>query len=214
MTSTFTANKNIEQPASGSYNDAWAAPVNADWEIIDTAFGGVTTINVTGITAPNTVLTQTQVTPPNIEFTGTIGAQLAYYVPNGVGGMWSVYNGTSAAFPLIFGYSTLGDYFAIPSGERGFFVGDGTNMALASSYVPNVEESAVLAWQGAISIQGTQITSAIPVSIVPSLPTSKITSGTFPAAQLPLIGTLEGVTIQADPGTTPSGTYGDIFFYY
>jgi len=33
--STYTTNKNIEMPASGSYNNAWAAPVNADWADID-----------------------------------------------------------------------------------------------------------------------------------------------------------------------------------
>ena len=43
---------------------------------------------------------------------------------------------------------------------------------------------------------------------------SNISSGTVPAARLPLIGNLTGVVIQADPGGTPSGSPGQMFFYY
>lgn len=43
---------------------------------------------------------------------------------------------------------------------------------------------------------------------------SDITSGTVPAARLPKIGALGGVTIASDPGGTPSGSAGDVFFYY
>lgn len=39
-------------------------------------------------------------------------------------------------------------------------------------------------------------------------------SGSFPASQLPLIGNLQGVVIQADPGGTPSGSPGTWFLYY
>lgn len=41
-----------------------------------------------------------------------------------------------------------------------------------------------------------------------------ITSGTVAATHLPLAGTLQGVTIAADPGTVPSGPVGSIWFYY
>lgn len=39
-------------------------------------------------------------------------------------------------------------------------------------------------------------------------------SGTVPNAHLPNIGSMPGVTIAADPGTAPSGSAGQIFFYY
>ena len=39
MTSTFTTNKSIEKPANGDYVNDWNVPVNADWDIIDQAFG-------------------------------------------------------------------------------------------------------------------------------------------------------------------------------
>jgi regulator of protease activity HflC (stomatin/prohibitin superfamily) len=43
---------------------------------------------------------------------------------------------------------------------------------------------------------------------------SNISSGTVAAARLVYPGQLPGVTIQADPGGTPSGTYGQIFYFY
>ena len=212
--SVFTPNKNIQEPASGSFNNAWATPVNANWAIIDEAFGGTTSIVVTGVVTPNNTLTTTQYTPPNIEFTGTLGLGLAYFVPAGVGGIWSLYNNTSGAFGIEFGYSTLPSVIPLPAGTRTFVIGDGTNMQIAHTNIPAVNESAVTAWQAAIAIQGSQIQSAIALGNIPSLPASQITSGTFPVARLPQIGTLNGITIQADPGTTPTGTFGQIFFYY
>jgi hypothetical protein len=43
---------------------------------------------------------------------------------------------------------------------------------------------------------------------------SNISSGTVANAHLPNVGAGPGVTIQADPGTTPSGVFGDLFLYY
>src|ERR1700704_592512 len=102
MTSTFSTNKGLEEPASGDYVNAWATPVNSNWTAIDAALGGTTSIVVTGISAPITTLTLTQYRPPNIEFTGTLGANLNYQIPTGVGGMWSINNATTGAFSLAF----------------------------------------------------------------------------------------------------------------
>lgn len=43
---------------------------------------------------------------------------------------------------------------------------------------------------------------------------SNISSGTLASARHPNIGTLPGITIQSDPGGTPSGAVGAMFFYY
>ena len=90
MASTFTTNKNIEKPASGSYNNAWAAPVNADFDDIDNALGGHAGISVTGVGAGTYALTIGQYQPINIEFTGVLTAALVYALPAGVGGIWSI----------------------------------------------------------------------------------------------------------------------------
>jgi hypothetical protein len=43
---------------------------------------------------------------------------------------------------------------------------------------------------------------------------SDLSSGTVANARLPNIASMPGVTIQSDPGGTPSGSAGQMFFYY
>lgn len=135
MPSTFTTNKNIEKPASGSYNNAWAAPVNQDWDDIDNALGGTASINVTGVGAGTYALTVAQYQPPNIEFIGTLTAALTYVIPPGVGGIWTIANGTIGAFSLIFGVSG-GGAIVIPVGAgfgRSIVTSDGNSVTFADS---------------------------------------------------------------------------------
>jgi hypothetical protein len=194
--SSFTQNKSIEQPASGSYANAWAAPVNADWGIIDTAFGGNTPISVTDVLSGTYALSLSQYQPPNIIFSGTLGANLVYALPSGVGGEWTVYNNTSGAFTLTFAV-TGGGSIALLQGQRSFVVSDGTNMQYADTAYANGVAATAQANAEAFAQDA-----------------SNISSGTVGAAYLPLAGTLQGITIAPDPGTTPSGSYGDIFYYY
>jgi hypothetical protein len=144
MASTFTANKHIEKPASGDYNNAWAAPVDADWDDIDNALGGHSAISVTGIGAGTYALTLPQYQPPNIEFTGVLTANLNYQLPTGVGGLWSISNGTTGAFTLTFSVNGGGS-FVLPQGQRSFLVCDGTNIALADSGIALAEAFATAA---------------------------------------------------------------------
>ena len=69
--STFTPNKNIEQPANGSYNSDWNVPVNNDWAIIDTALGGVTSIVVTGVTSGTYTLSKRSTRLPILSLRAT-----------------------------------------------------------------------------------------------------------------------------------------------
>jgi hypothetical protein len=131
MPSTFTPNKNIEQPASGSYQNAWATPVNNDWAVIDTAFGGNTAITVTSVSG-TTLLTATQYQPPNIIFSGVMGSALTYEVPSGVGGIWTLYNDTTGSYPLTFAVSG-GGTVVLPVGVRVLLVSDGTNLQYATT---------------------------------------------------------------------------------
>ena len=71
MASTFTTNKSIEKPANGDYVNDWNVPVNADWDIIDKAFGGTTTLNATGQSSTPVNLTATQYQPLILNITGT-----------------------------------------------------------------------------------------------------------------------------------------------
>lgn len=93
MVSTFTTNKNIEQPAFNDFIDSWQVPVNANWAIIDKALGSSTTINTTGLSG-TIALTATQYQALTIRFTGTPAGAITYSVPSPVGGSWVVRNDT------------------------------------------------------------------------------------------------------------------------
>lgn len=130
MTSTFSTNKGLEEPASGDYVNAWATPVNSNWTAIDVALGGTTTISVTGNSTLTTTLTQTQYRPPNIEFTGTLSTNLNYQIPTGVGGMWSINNATTGLFLLGFSIAS-GNTLILPPG-RTLIISNGTSVSYAS----------------------------------------------------------------------------------
>lgn len=148
MTSTFSTNKGLEEPASGDYVNAWATPVNANWTAIDVALGGTTTISVTGNSTLTTTLTQTQYRPPNIEFTGTLSTNLNYQIPTGVGGMWSVNNATTGLFFL--GFSIAAGNTLILAPGRTLIVSNGTVVSVATpkptqggTYTPIFESGSV-----------------------------------------------------------------------
>jgi hypothetical protein len=213
MASTFTTNKHIEKPASGDYNNAWAAPVNADWDDIDNALGGHAAISVTGVGAGTYALTVPQYQPINVEFTGVLTAALVYVVPTGVGGIWSVSNGTTGAFSLTFGVSGGGS-FVVPQGQRALLICDGTSMVSAQSPLAALAFSQItgtLANGQLVSSNVTQFQAALAIAF------TQLT-GAATVAQLPANayrGTLGSGNVTVQSGGAPSGgANGDIFLIY
>lgn len=145
MASSYTTNKNIEKPG---YNDyaanptGWSGPVNADWDIIDRAFGGVQAKSTTGGTT-NLTISETQ----NLVLTisGTLVSNATFTLPLNtavtgiVGGQWIVKNATTGSFTVtISPVSGGGTSVLIPQGETVSIFSDGTNIAFAdnpSSYI-------------------------------------------------------------------------------
>ena len=213
MASTFTTNKHIEKPASGDYNNAWAAPVNADWDDIDNALGGHSSIVVTGVGAGTYALTLPQYQPPNIEFSGVLTANLVYAVPAGVGGIWSISNGTTGSFSLTFSV-TGGGMFMLPQGQRSLVISDGTNVVLAQTAITTLPFT---------SITGTIANPQVPLGAVTQFETffaiamSQV-AGVLPVGQLPpqaYRGTLGSGNVTVQSGGAPSGgSPGDIFLIY
>jgi hypothetical protein len=200
--STYTTNKSIEQPAAGAYNNDWNVPVNADWAIIDTALGGTTSISVTGVAMGTYPLALSQYQPINIEFTGTLSANLTYALPTGVGGLWSVYNNAMGSFTLSFGISGGSAIPLAAGGLRTLILSDGVNVGNADTAYAYAQAAAAE-------------TAAVTAAATHSNNASNLSSGTVPNAQLPNAAVGPGVTIAANPGSAPTPTApGQIWYYY
>ena len=130
-----TTNKGLAQPAYNS--SSWDTPLNSNFGYLDTAFGGVTSINATG-TSGTITLTDTQYRPPFIEVTGAPSADVYYSIPSGTGGQWTVYNGTST-FAVYMVSAAGGSAVRIPRGYRTIVSCDGsaTGMRLSINTLPS-----------------------------------------------------------------------------
>jgi hypothetical protein len=217
-----TPNKNLIEPANGSFTNDWDVPVNSNWTSIDTAFGGNSVINVTGVTAGTYALTIAQYEPPMIVFDGTISGNLVYVLPAGVGGIWSVDNITTGAFTITFAVSG-GTGFAVNQGFRTLLMSDGFGTDRADSAAISIAqgnaETFATAADAVVLASAESFASSAAATAQSNAQAfasngSNINAGTVSAANLPLIGNLGGVTIQADPGGTPTGVAGDMLFYY
>lgn len=113
-----TTNKGLTQPPIGS--SGWGLPLNEDFGYIDEAFGGVTSINVTGVTATPVVLTMAQFRSLTIKFSGTLTANVTYQIPAGVGGRWVIQNNTTGAFSITMASLGGGPTFAATAGYTNF----------------------------------------------------------------------------------------------
>ncbi len=148
MVSTFTTNKGIEKPGNGDYVDTWSTPVNADFDIIHQAFGGVTNLNAA---AGNATLTSTQYRSLVLNVTGTIAGAVTYTIPSGVGGQWIVINGTTGGFGVIIASAGGGTSYTVTNGNRMIVFSDGTNIRTSFSESaipsPSVPAGAVMLFQ-------------------------------------------------------------------
>ena len=207
-----TTNKGMQFPANGAAINTWdtASPggVNTNFTIVDTALGGSTGLNVTGASG-TIVLSLAQYTPPNLEINGTLTAAVAYQIPLGVGGTWSISNQSSGAFAITFGM-TGSNSLTIPQGQRVMIISDGAGVYTEFSTVPNpgsagqvvyCTSSGYVSANGNFTFDGTNITCA-----------GNVVSGqTVSAAQLSISTSVSGAgftTYMASPppigSTTPN----------
>jgi hypothetical protein len=110
-----TTNKGLTDPANGSLN--WDTPLNANFDIIDKAFGGTVTKTVTGLGGTQT-LAEADYQNLNIIFSGVLSSNLIYQVPSGVGGQWLLINATSGAYTLTFRTAAAGTTVTVPQGKN------------------------------------------------------------------------------------------------
>lgn len=198
MTSTYTTNKVIEKPGSGDYANTWNVPVNADWDIIDQAFGGTTSLNATTGSA---TLTSTQYRSLFLGISGAISAAVTYTIPSGVGGQWVVYNSTTDSSGGPWGITIAsaggGTSVVVPRLSRIIVVSDGTNIRILGYIAPNSSNTGDLTMSGAITA-GTTLSAG-----------TTVTAGTN---SLDSIGNLREVPVNSQTGAyvlvaTDSGKY-------
>jgi hypothetical protein len=198
MVSTLTTNKKIEKPASGDYPNAWAAPINTDWDIIDQAFGSTTGLNATNGSA---TLTAAQYRSLFLNISEIISAPVTYTIPSGIGGQWIVYNSTTDssggphAITIVSGGA--GTSVVVPRLARIVVVSDGTNIATLGYLTSNSTNTGFLTMSGAITA-GTTIAAG-----------TTVTAGTN---SLDSIGNLREVPANSQTGAyvlvaTDSGKY-------
>jgi hypothetical protein len=177
MASTFTTNKNIEKPAYNSFVDDWNTPVNADWDIIDRAFGGTHTVS---LTSSNVTLTQDQCQNVHILLTGVLTANVTVNFPSGVSGFYIVDNVTTGAFTVTLASAGAGPLAVLARQDANTFIwSDGFDVYLADS-------SPLTAGTGLV-ISGTTIDLQTPVAVA----NGGTGSGTYTNGQL-LIGNTAG----------------------
>jgi hypothetical protein len=129
MASSFTTNKVLEKPGNGDYVDTWNVPVNTDMDIIDQAFGGVTSLNATGGSA---TLTATQYRSLIVSVSGAMSADVTYTIPSGKGGQWIVRNTTTDSsggpWTITFASGGGGTSVTIARNVNTTIFSDGTNI--------------------------------------------------------------------------------------
>ena len=143
MVSTFTTNKHIEKPGNGDYVDTWNVPVNADFNVVDAAFGATISYNATAgsQTLTSGVSDTYSYIPLFVKITGAISAAVTYTIPSGVGGTWILYNTTTDAsggpWSVTFASAGGGANVVIPRNTLITIVSDGTNVYTTSSATSN-----------------------------------------------------------------------------
>jgi hypothetical protein len=147
-----TTNKGLEQPALNSTN--WNIPNNANFGVIDEAFGGRESINVTGVGVSPVTLTTSQYQKLALIFFGTLTNNVIYRIPSGIGGQWQVANGTTGAFTLTIDSAGGGASVTIPTGARRIIFSDGTNIYLSDNAVASVGASGNLAYASPSGLTG------------------------------------------------------------
>jgi len=154
MTSSYTTNKVLEKPGNGDYVDLWNVPVNGDMDIIDQAFGGVTSLNATGGSA---TLTAAQYRSLVLSVSGAMSASVTYTIPSGKGGQWIVYNNTTDAtggpWSVVIASGGGGTSYTVTRGQRVLIYSDGTNINVAYAYPTEtlIPSGGIILWSGSIA---------------------------------------------------------------
>ena len=109
-----TTNKQILKPFYTEYASdptGWTSPINGNWDIIDSAFGGTHPVT---LSSSNVTLTDTQCQNAKINISGSIGpTNLTVFFPVGISGLFVVDNTTTGTGTVTLSSAGAGLYSAI-----------------------------------------------------------------------------------------------------
>ena len=126
MADPTTANTSMSVPIRGSDVGTWDVPVNGNFNILDSMFGGVATVALTN--SPVT-LTSSQAQSSIIRFTGTLSANVAVTLP-GIYKFWTIDNqivNSPSSFCVTLVSTSAGSVIGCPPGTQDVFY-DGTSV--------------------------------------------------------------------------------------
>lgn len=150
----YTANKHIEKPARGDDPGTWDVPVNADWDVIDQAFGGVTILSATISSTPVT-LSYTQYRSLIIQISGQMNNNITFTIPSGVGGQWVVQNTTTdnvgGPWTVTIASGGGGSSVTANRGSNTIVFSDGTNIYVAGNVPSDNSVSTAKIQDGAVT---------------------------------------------------------------
>lgn len=200
--SSFTTNRHLEQPAHNADIDTWDVPLNSNSTVTDSAFGGVTSINVTAASGTITLSNSTGSPPsyicPIIELAGTLSANVNYQWPSGVGGNYTIVNAATGAYTITFSSAGAGSSIVVPNGVSALLSVDGTNVVWG-----NTSANSTLTTQVLFNSSGAIAGSANLVFDGTNL----IGAGYLRAAALRMTGSTSGYVGLKSPATGGSITY-------
>lgn len=145
MPDTYTSGKlGLVEPSRGAYVDTWDEPLYANWQTLDAAVSGTTTLTLSNSNVVLTVPTFPAYTdPPSVStsaqnlrlyLTGTLLANLTIYIPATIGGFWIVDDATTGSYTVTIKTTAVGSTGINSSqGKTLFIFSNGTNVRLADS---------------------------------------------------------------------------------
>jgi hypothetical protein len=153
---TYTSGKlGLIEPSRGAYVDTWDEPLYANWQTLEAAISGTTTLSLSNSNVILTVPTFPSYTdPPTVStsaqnlrlyLTGTLLANLTIFIPSTIGGFWIIDDATSGSFTVTIKTTAVGSVGVNSvQGKTLTVFSNGTNIRLADSgNIPAVATNAV-----------------------------------------------------------------------
>lgn len=145
MVDTYTTGKlGLIEPSRGNYVDTWDEPLYANWQTLEAAISGTTTLNLSNANVVLTVPTFPAYTdPPTVAtsaqnlrllFQGTLSANLTVYIPATISGFWILDDNTTGNYTVTLKTTAVSSTGVTSvQGKRIIVFSDGTNVKTADN---------------------------------------------------------------------------------